>query len=230
MKKYIFGLILLTGFFYLVFQENYKFTKAIEPAALLLPVWSGPETVNPFFVRSGFLNLTVTPFRRYTVSGLVMKAKRNSALFSVLSEIRSVQPATVSLAFADNLRTGAYKDVTNNLGGFNWPAKSVFNCGQMQQIAIVTSDTETKIKICSLKPGDQVTLSGMCATQIEVFRKGDTSGQPSATLKGEPNGSILYLADASSVKILQRGSRVSYNLFLLSGLLSVGMLFVKLKY
>ncbi|MDD4004167.1 MAG: hypothetical protein PHW69_03060 [Elusimicrobiaceae bacterium] len=232
MTKYITGLLVLTIGAFFVFEENYKYTEVIEPAALLEPYWSeaGAGAAQLFMARTDKFNMTVAPLSGYTVSGLVMKVKKNNSPFSSLSKIRAVQPATVSLAFADNLRTGAYKTAKHSLGSLNWPQQPGFNAAQFKEITLVTADKDAKMKINSLKPGDQITLAGLCVTKVDIFVKDEQSGQPQFTLTGEPDGSLLYLADPAALKILRRGSTTAYRLFLTFGLLTAVMILLKFKY
>lgn len=173
--------------------------------------------------------MLVTPYREYTVSGLVMKNSKTRAFFDANAAVRQQHPSTVTLAFGENLRAGAYKTVTRGAGKFTWPPESGFSCNMLQDIAIVTPDKAAATLVKSLHPGDQVTLTGLSATEINFSKKGQPKVTCDASFSSAPNGSLLYIPAASGVKILRRGNRAAHTIFLLSLCLSATLLLGYLK-
>ncbi len=95
----------------------------------------------------------------------------------------------------------------------------------MRRIAVVTANNTTKIKLNNLKPGDQVSLSGLNITEAAFFKNGQAENtEPFNTIVSSEEGSIVYIDSPDDIKIIKRGTRKFYYASILSALGAVGVI------
>jgi len=225
MLKYILGLLLVAGYAYCQWKENYRYPGPILPASLAQP--ENIELVNePLITQTASdLKMVLEPKFDFTIAGLVLVVKPNNSSFCSNNQIVSLLPAHLNISFGGNLSSGAYKDLKKHGDIFQTSIK--YSLQEHQQINIFSTDKATRNKILSLRPGDQVKLRGYGGI-IKIYRTGDG---PSGPVVGEFQSSPdkLVITQASDVTVLSKGSRLFLYLMWTSVVLALLLLIVWLK-
>lgn len=172
--------------------------------------------------KEGPLTLDAAPKSGYVISGLVASNNTEVVDNGNIANPAHLYPGTILLIFGKNLTSGAYKKLSISRAGFYY--RKGLDINQTTYAMLFTINQETRKRILSIKPGDQVKITGTLLADATVNSEDSTYGR--REFHSDNRVTLIFVEKPEDIKTFSKSGNGFRYAAIMSGVAAAAALFL----